>query len=539
MQKKWKKGLLACLTVGLTMAAPLYAWAADKEIVILHTNDMHCGVNDNLGLATVAQMKQNALQKTPYVALVDAGDAVQGAPIGKLSRGEAVVRMMNAAGYDFAIPGNHEFDYGMERFWQLDKQLKNGYYCANFTDLRTKKLALPAYKIMQFGDTKVAFVGATTPGTLISSTPAFFQDGQGNYLYGFNEDETGRKLYKALQKSINAARENGADYVFIVGHLGINGSIEYWNSENVAANTRGVDAIIDGHSHERIQGKYVKNYLGKDVLIAQTGTKLKTVGRLVISTDGKITSELLKQDIVDDKKVQKIISREIAKYEPLLKQPVGEALLQLRSNDPQTGERLVRNSECSLANFVTDAFKAVLNCDVVMVNGGSIRNEIKTGVVTYNDLLEAFPFGNMCAVIEASGQQILDALEMGASHYPEEFGGFYQVAGMEYTINKSVPSTVILDEKGNFSRVGGLYRVSDVRIGGQPLDINKKYTVGGITYVLKDGGDGNVMFKGCKLLKDGEISDVDAIMEYIQKQLDGKIGEQYNNPYGDGRIRIK
>ena len=539
MRKNWKQGFLACLTVGLTLAAPLFTWAADKEIVILHTNDMHCGINDNLGLATVAQMKKDALQETPYVALVDAGDAVQGAPIGKLSRGEAVVRMMNAAGYDFAIPGNHEFDYGMERFWQLDKQLKNGYYCANFTDLRTKKLALPAYKIMQFGDTKVAFVGATTPGTLISSTPSFFQEGKGRYIYDFNEDETGHKLYKALQKSINAARENGADYVFIVGHLGINGSIEYWNSENVAANTRGVDAIIDGHSHERIQGKYVKNYVGKDVLIAQTGTKLKTVGRLVISTDGKITSELLKQDIGDDKKVQKIISREIAKYEPLLKQPVGEALLQLRSNDPQTGERLVRNSECSLANFVTDAFKAVLNCDVVMVNGGSIRNEIKTGVVTYNDLLEAFPFGNMCAVIEASGQQILDALEMGASHYPEEFGGFYQVAGMEYTINKSVPSTVILDEKGNFSRVGGLYRVSDVRIGGQPLDINKKYTVGGITYVLKDGGDGNVMFKGCKLLKDGEISDVDAIMEYIQKQLDGKIGEQYNNPYGDGRIRIK
>ena len=539
MRKNWKQGFLACLTVGLTLAAPLFTWAADKEIVILHTNDMHCGINDNLGLATVAQMKKDALQETPYVALVDAGDAVQGAPIGKLSRGEAVVRMMNAAGYDFAIPGNHEFDYGMERFWQLNKKLKSGYYSANFEDLRTKKLALPAYKMLQFGDTKVAFVGATTPGTLISSTPAFFQDGQGNYLYGFNEDETGRKLYKALQKSINAARENGADYVFLVGHLGLNGSIEYWNSESVAANTRGVDAIIDGHSHERIQGKHVKNYVGKDVLITQTGTKLKTVGQIVIGTDGKITSTLIKADGGDNAKVQKVISREIDKYEPLLKQPVGEALLQLRSNDPQTGERLVRNSECSLANFVTDAFKAVLNCDVVMVNGGSIRNEIKTGVVTYNDLLEAFPFGNMCAVIEASGQQILDALEMGASHYPEEFGGFYQVAGMEYTINKSVPSTVILDEKGNFSRVGGLYRVSDVRFGGQPLDINKKYPVGGTTYVLKDGGDGNVMFKGCKLLKDGEISDVDAIMEYIQKQLDGKIGEQYNNPYGDGRIRIK
>ena len=539
MQKKWKKGLLACLTVGLTMAAPLYAWAADKEIVILHTNDMHCGVNDNLGLATVAQMKQNALQKTPYVALVDAGDAVQGAPIGKLSKGEAVINMLNAAGYDFAIPGNHEFDYGMERFWQLNKKLKSGYYSANFEDLRTKKLALPAYKMLQFGDTKVAFVGATTPGTLISSTPAFFQDGQGNYLYGFNEDETGRKLYKALQKSINAARENGADYVFLVGHLGLNGSIEYWNSESVAANTRGVDAIIDGHSHERIQDKHVKNYVGKDVIIAQTGTKLKTVGQIVIGTDGKITSTLIKADGGDNAKVQKVISREIAKYEPLLQQPVGEALVQLRSNDPKTGERLVRNNECSLANFVTDAFKKVLGCDVVLVNGGSIRNEIKQGVITYNDLLEAFPFGNMCAVIEVSGQQILEALEMGASHYPDEFGGFCQVAGMEYTINSKIPSTVQLDEKGNFHRIGGIYRVSDVRIGGKPLDINKKYTVGGTTYVLKDGGDGFVMFKGSKLLKDGEKSDVDAIMEYIQKQLDGKIGEQYNNPYGDGRIRIK
>lgn len=539
MQKKWKKGLLACLTVGLTMAAPLYAWAADKEIVILHTNDMHCGVNDNLGLATVAQMKQNALQKTPYVALVDAGDAVQGAPIGKLSKGEAVINMLNAAGYDFAIPGNHEFDYGMERFWQLNKKLKSGYYSANFEDLRTKKLALPAYKMLQFGDTKVAFVGATTPGILISSTPAFFQNGQGNYLYGFNEDETGRKLYKALQKSINAARENGADYVFLVGHLGLNGSIKYWNSESVAANTRGVDAIIDGHSHERIQGKHVKNYVGKDVLITQTGTKLKTVGQIVIGTDGKITSTLIKADGGDNAKVQKVISREIAKYEPLLQQPVGEALVQLRSNDPKTGERLVRNNECSLANFVTDAFKKVLDCDVVLVNGGSIRNEIKQGVITYNDLLEAFPFGNMCAVIEVSGQQILEALEMGASHYPDEFGGFCQVAGMEYTINSKIPSTVQLDEKGNFYRIGGIYRVSDVRIGGKPLDINKKYTVGGTTYALKDGGDGFVMFKGSKLLKDGEKSDVDAIMEYIQKQLDGKIGEQYNNPYGDGRIRIK
>ncbi|MGM9568905.1 MAG: bifunctional metallophosphatase/5'-nucleotidase [Phascolarctobacterium sp.] len=539
MGNYWKKGILAFLTMGLTVAAPIFAWAADKEIVILHTNDIHCGVNDNLGLSTVAKMKKDALKNTPYVALVDAGDAVQGAPVGKLSKGGAVVKMMNAVGYDFAIPGNHEFDYGMERFWQLDKQLKNGYYSANFTDLRTNKLALPAYKMLRFGDTKVALVGVTTPGTLVSSTPAYFQDGRGNFIYGFNEDETGAKLYKAVQKAVNAARENGAEYVLLVGHLGINGSIPQWNSLSVAANTRGVDAVIDGHSHERIQGKHVKNYVGKDVLIAQTGTKLKTVGQLVIGTDGKLTSTLVRADSGDEPKVQQLISREIAKYEPLLKQPIGEALIQLRSNDPKTGERLVRNSECSLGDFMTDAFRAVLKCDVVLINGGGIRNEFKQGVFTYNDLLEALPFGNMCAVVEATGQQLLDALELGASHYPDEFGGFYQVSGLTYTINSKIPSTVQLDNKGNFARVGGLYRVSDVRIGGKPLDINKTYAVGGSTYVLKDGGDGNTMFKGCKLLKDGEISEIDAIIEYVQKHLNGKIDEQYANAYGDGRITIK
>ncbi|MGM9583652.1 MAG: bifunctional metallophosphatase/5'-nucleotidase [Phascolarctobacterium sp.] len=534
-----RKNLLVLLIVSLTIMAPVLGWAAAKEIVILHTNDIHCGVNDNLGLSTVAKMKRDALQKTPYVALVDAGDAVQGAPIGKLTKGEAVVKMMNAVGYDFVIPGNHEFDYGMERFWQLDKQLKNGYYSANFTDLRTGKLALPASKMLRFGDTKVALVGITTPGTLISSTPAHFQDGQGNFIYGFQEDDSGTKLYKAVQQSVNAARESGADYVFVVGHLGINGSLPHWNSVNVAANTRGVDAIIDGHSHERIQGKYVKNYLGKDVLIAQTGTKLKTVGELVIGSDGKITSRLIKTDCGDDAKVQRLISREIAKYETTLMQPVGEALVELSSNDPASGKRLVRKGECSLGDFLADAFKAVLKCDVVLINGGGIRNDINKGMLTYNNLMEVLPFANMCAVIEASGQKILDALELGASRYPLEFGGFYHVAGLEYTINSKIPSTVRLDNKGNFVRVGGLYRVSDVRIGGQPLDVQKLYTVGSTTYVLKDGGDGNNVFKGCKLLKDGDISEVDAVIEYVQKQLEGKIGDKYANAYGDGRITIK
>lgn len=538
MKKFWKKTSLFLVTAAMTVSAPLMAWALEHDIVILHTNDIHCGINDNIGFAGLAQIKKDALARTPNVALVDAGDAIQGAPIGKLSRGLAVVDIMNYLGYDFCIPGNHEFDYGMDRFLELVPLQRAGYYCANLVYTGNNKQVLPGYKIMQYEDTKVAFIGASTPESLTTSTPTFFQNEKGKYIYSFCEDKSGNKLYKQLQKNVDKARKDGADYVFIVGHLGMDGTTPQWSSESVAKNTQGVDAVIDGHSHERFT-RMVKNKVGKDVLLAQTGTKLKTVGELVITPDGKLKSQLITESNGKDANIARVIAQEIKTYEPLLKQPVGEALVQLRSNDPATGERIVRNRECSLGDFVADAYRAVLDCDVVLVNGGSIRNEIKTGVISYNDLLEAFPFGNMCVVLEVNGQQILDALEMGAISYPEESGGFMQVSGLSYTIDSSVPSSIELDAKGNFVRVAGARRVSDVKIGGKPLDVNKKYTVGGTSYMLKSGGDGMTMFKGAHLVQDEMMSDADTIMGYLQNHLNGKVGEQYANPYGDGRIVIK
>ena len=178
----------------MTVSAPLMAWALEHDIVILHTNDIHCGINDNLGFSGLAQIKKDELARTPNVALVDAGDAIQGAPIGKLSDGLAVVNIMNAVGYDFCIPGNHEFDYGMERFLELAPLQHAGYYSANFIDLRTHKQVLPGYKILEFEDKKVAFVGATTPEALTTSTPTYFQNANGEYIYSFCEDKSGKKL---------------------------------------------------------------------------------------------------------------------------------------------------------------------------------------------------------------------------------------------------------------------------------------------------------------------------------------------------------
>ena len=540
MNKITSKLHCVILTLLFCLLLPLTALTAGKEIIILHTNDIHCGVSNNLCIDKVSQYKKD-LQKAGHpVALVDAGDAIQGAPVGKLSSGESIIKIMNAAGYDFAIPGNHEFDYGMGQFLKLASQLKCGYYCANLTDLKTGKLVLKPYKIIRLGDKKIGFVGVTTPQTITSSTPKYFQDKNGNFIYGFMEDTNGEKLYQAVQEAVDNARSDGADYVFLAGHLGSNGSLPRWSSSTVAANTYNIDAVIDGHSHEQYVPPYkITNKAGKDVTIVQTGTKLQTLGRITIGADGSLSFALIRDLLPGDPKVARVVAKENKRFERILNQPVGEALVELTSDDPVTGKRRVRNGETNLGDLVSDAYRFVLNTDVSLVNGGSIRKTIKPGVFSYNDLLEAFPFVNMCTVVEATGQQIADALEVGAVNYPEESGGFLHVSGMSYTVNSRIPSGVVKDAKGNFVEVKGKRRIADILIAGKPIDLKKTYTVGGTSYILKDGGNGMVMFKDCNLLQDAVMTDVDAIMEYVQNHLNAKIKEGYENLCGTGRITVK
>ncbi len=534
----WRKFTTLLLAAALTIFLQLAAAAAQSEIIVLHTNDIHCGVNDNLGMAGISQLKKDALTRTPNVVLVDAGDAIQGAPLGQLTRGEAMVNIMNAVGYDFCIPGNHEFNYGMQRFSELARKLQCGYYSANFIDLKTGRPVLPPYKIMDFAGVKIAFIGAITPTTLTSSTPLYFQDSQGKYQYSFCGDATGEKLYQQLQRYIDQARGEGADYVFFVGHLGLNGTPVQWNSESVAKNTEGLTAIIDGHSHESYV-RVVQDKAGKGVLLTQAGTKLSHMGEIRITPEGRISARLLVSSSGKDAAVTEVISREMAAYEELLRQPVGEALVQLCTYDPQTGKRVVRSGECNLGNFAADAYKAVLGCDVALVNGGGLRNEIKEGTVSYQDILEVFPFDNQCIVLEATGQQLLDCLEVGARRYPVESGAFIHVSGLTYSINGTVPSSVVLDDKGAFVKVAGKYRVGDVLVNGKPLDVRKKYIVGGTVYILQNGGNGMTMFNKAKIVKKETLHETNAVIEYIQNHLNAVIGKQYASVAGEGRIRIK
>ena len=608
MRDVWKKRILSlALTAAMVLGAGAPALAAetpDQEIIILYTNDVHCGVTDNIGYAGLALYEKQMKEETPYVALVDAGDAIQGAPIGTLSEGGDIVSIMNQVGYDFAIPGNHEFDYGMDRLLELSDQLNCGYYSCNFTDLRTGESVFEPYKIMDFGQVQVAFVGATTPESFTKSTPKYFQDDSGNYIYGFCEDETGQALYSRIQETVDEARTAGADYVILVGHLGNAGITPRWASQAVVANTDGIDAVIDGHSHETVASTTLKNKDGEDVLLTQTGTKLADIGKMTIGTDGTITAELVDQvtggeagasyTVQKGDSLSRIAKRELgsynlwnviyeanrdqlsnpnvirpgqvltipgsqtaedgkaedpqtaqfiadieAQFQETLNTVLATTSVDLTVNDPATGERRVRSGETNLGDLTADAYRYVLGAEIGFSNGGGIRDSIAAGNITYNDTLRVFPFGNMGCVAEVTGQQIKDALEMGARNYPEENGALQQVSGLTYTIDSSIPSSVQLDDKRNFVAVTGPYRVTDIMVNGEPLDLNRTYTLASHNYLLKDGGDGMTMFVGCNIVKDEVMADVDLLSAYVRDNLGGVVGEEYANPAGQGRILIK
>ena len=603
-----RRFLSLCLSVlmvlSLTTGLSFPARAADQDIVILYTNDVHCGIDEKIGYAGLSLYKKEMKAQTPYVTLIDAGDAIQGAPIGTLSDGGYIIDIMNQVGYDFAVPGNHEYDYGMPRFLELAGKLSCGYYSSNFMDLKTNTPVFAPYKMFTYGNTKVALVGATTPESFTKSTPAYFQDGSGNYIYGFCEDETGKKLYDQIQQSVNSARTEGAQYVILVGHLGENGTTDRWTSDSVIKNTNGIDALIDGHSHEEYS-KNIKNKDGKDVLLTQTGTKLKNIGKLTIRPDGSLASELVAEvpagavsstyTVQKGDSLSRIAKRELgsfdrwreiynanrdkikdpnvltlgsqlvvpgktavskdgkaldydtdqfikhiqAQYNESLKVVLGHTDVELTINNPATGERAVRSGETNLGDLCADAYRQVLGADIGIVNGGGVRAGIKPGNITYNDTLTVHPFGNMGCVVEVTGQQIKDALEMASRNYPKESGGFLQVSGLKYTIKTSVPSSVQVDEKGNFVKVAGAYRVADIMIGESPLDTSKVYTVASHNYMLKMAGDGMTMFKNSKVIRDDVMTDVDILSAFIRNNLGGNVGADYANPAGQGRITIQ
>ncbi len=520
-----------------------------RGVMILYTGDVHCGVDEGFGYAGLQEVR-DALKAQGYdVILVDDGDNIQGEAIGTMTRGEAPAELMNQMGYSVAIPGNHEFDYGMEQFLSLAEKASFPYICCNFT-YKGERVFDP-YAIFELAGKKIAFVGVCTPETITSSTPKYFKDENGEFVYGFMQDATGEGVYNALQSAVDDARAQGADYVILMGHLGNYAESAPYTYGDVISHTNGIDVMFDGHSHDTDQA-VVRNKDGVEVPRSASGTKLASIGWCRITADGEIGTGLyIWNDSVSaaeklgiDNEMSRAVAAASAQLDDKLNEVVAHTVAELTINDPVEKDsygkpiRMVRRAETNLGDLVADAYRSQTGADVAFVNGGSIRVSIAAGDVTLRDILSVHPFGNSLCMIEAAGQQILDALEWGARALPGELGAFLQVSGLSYEIRSDIPSPCIADEDGSFAGISGARRVKNVLVCGEPIDPEKTYTLTGHDYILLEFGDGYTMFRDAPLLLDRFKLVSQVLMDFFIETLGGEIGEAYADPYGQGRIVI-
>ena len=556
MKKALSLTLALCLLVSLFVGfggASAFAEgetpAEERDLAILFTSDVHCAVDSGWGYVGLYQVKEN-LAKNYNVLLVDDGDAIQGEPIGTMTKGESLIDIMNAVGYDLAIPGNHEFDYGMDRFFELVERAEFPYISCNFN--KGGELVLDPWVIKEVGGMKIGFVGVSTPYTLRSSTPRYFMDENGEFIYGFLQDESGKLVYDAVQKAVDDVRAAGAEYVIVMGHMGNEAECSPWTYGEVVSATNGIDAFLDGHSHDT-DIVPMKNKDGDEVIRAACGTKMQNIGMLTITRDGKISAELLSWDSSTaapkllglDNEASKVIAAETDELNAKLSEVVANTAVDLIIEDPEarTSEgkpvRIIRNTETNLGDLCADAYlDQAGDADIAFVNGGGIRVTLKAGDITLGNILKVHPFGNSLTVIEVSGQQVLDALEWSVHSLPGEFGGFDHVAGLTFEVDTSIDSPCVQDEKGFFDHVDESMprRVSNVMVGDEPIDPAKTYKLASHDYQLLNEGDGYTMFKGCNVLQESVKLDNQVLIDYIVDTLGGSVNAGYENPYGQGRI---
>ena len=555
MRKQGKKSLGFLLTVILMLSMAVCSAAEEKEekngdIYILFTSDVHCGIDKGFGYAGLQQVRDTLEAQGYETILVDDGDAIQGEPIGTLSEGEAIIDLMNDLNYDVAIPGNHEFDYGMPRFLELVEKADFPYISCNFTYL--DELVFEPYIIKEAAGKKIGFVGVTTPLTITASTPVYFQDENGEYVYGFMSDDTGERVYQAVQSAVDAAREEGADYVYVIGHMGNGAEFKPWTYADVISHTDGIDVFLDGHSHDTDQ-VIMKNKDGEDVPRSAVGTKMACIGYSHISAEGDIVEtgiwswpnktsapELLDihneiRDRVDE--AQQELAEELDKV-------VASTAVTLTINDPEAVDssgnpvRMIRRAETNLGDLCADAARDQSGADIAFVNGGSIRVSIEKGDITFGNILAVHPFGSMLCVLEVTGQQILDALEWSCRSVPDENGGFNQVSGLTFEINSAIDSPCKADKDGMCTGIEGERRVQNVMVGGEALDPEKTYTLAGYDYQLRQQGDGYTAYDGAPVLQDNVKLDNQVLIDYIVDTLSGNVGGEYADPYGEGRITV-
>ena len=462
-----KKVLSLVLVVLLILSSFSFVFAEDAEtvkITVIHTNDTHSrliGTNTEIGFAKIATLIKEAKEANPNTLVLDAGDTLHGMPIVNISKGENAIKVLEAAGYDYMTLGNHDFNYGKERLFELRDMSQVGMLSANIVDENGEYIFTP-YVIEEVGDVKVGIYGLSTPDTVILTNP--------NNVVGLvfkDPIEVSKEMVEEL--------EDKTDVIIALAHLGLDESSTL-TSKALAQEVEGIDLIIDGHSHSMLEAGQLEN----NTLIVQTKNYGQNLGYVDIEIlEGEvtgITARLLAAadtaDVVPDPDLQKIIEDIEAANAEVFNEVIattGVYLDGVREN--------VRTKETNLGNLSADAARAATGADIAFVNGGGIREDIPVGDITKGKIAAIFPFGNTIEVKKITGADLKAMLEWSVSDYPAAKGAFLQVSGLEFTFDPA-------------KEIGS--KVVEILVGGEAFDEAKEYTVA-INDFMSTGGDGYAM----------------------------------------------
>lgn len=506
--------------IGILLATVFTVFAQEADTVVLTllgTNDMHSYVDnapDNvkegevattgkIGYAKIAAYKKSVAENGP-VLLFDSGDATHGQVIATLLEGESIIWLMNAAGYNGMTPGNHDFNYGYSKLIDFDYMADFPILSSNLTYKDSGISVLPEYAIYNIDGIKVGVFGVTTPETYYKSSPVNTEGLEISDPY-----ETGKKMVEFLRPHV--------DLIVALSHLGVDGGSEF-QSTGLAEAAPGIDVILDAHSHTQMDEPII---IG-DTLIIQAGEHGRNISQVkvtlqpgesatdrmsIVSKEGSLVTYEMLLDTEPDADVLEISAEIQSMMEVVASEVVGHTAVDL------DGERETnRSQETNLGDLITEAMLAETGADVALTNGGGIRASIPAGDITLGQVITTFPFGNYVVTIEATGQDLIDAMENGLSDYPELKGAFPQIAGMTVTFDPKQPA-------GS--------RVVELKVGGNPVDPAAVYTLATNNF-MAIGGDQYTMFADDKLL--GEFAAFDEVLaKYLQTHgteglaVDGRI----------------
>ena len=504
-----------CISV-IALMMGFQAASCQKSIVILYENDVHCGID---GYKKMAGLR-DAINRsdTAYAAAVCCGDFLQGNTTGAISKGQYIADIMRLMDYHALTLGNHEFDYGVPRLKQLLEQVGTPVTCANFYEAGEPLPVYAPYVIHQYGNKKVAYVGACTPETMILEGYSFY-DTNGILLY----DLKPKTFYQFIQQAVDNARKEGADYVVLLSHVGETPQSMGFSSHRLVNNTRGIDVVLDGHSHEIFEGVKVRNLDGREITVTQTGTQFANVGKLLITPDGRFITQLIKSNDIpcENTAVAAAIDSIHQKVKAVTSEVVAHSDYTLVVSD-DNDQWIVRGQETNAGDLVADAYRYAMKADIGLENGGGIRNDINAGDITYGDIIGMLPYDNTLRRIMVTARQLQQMLTRCTALVPVLDGNFPQVSGLRFTIHSKS------------------HRVSDIEIlqadgTYKPIDMQRSYSVA-LTSYNHDAGGFFDCFKTCVVLQESSLRYYEALADYLRNVLGGNTGKTYAQP--QGRIRI-